>query len=259
MGNVRSWAEMAAWFDARQGDDGDRWHRELIYPCVKKMAGNVAGLRALDLACGNGSLTRWLKREGASVTGTDGTLAMIECARRRESAARLGIEYIHCDAAKLAFARANEFDLVMCTMALMDMPDDQAAAAIHEIARVMKADGRAIICISHPCFDAPENSEWVIEQAEAGDPPKVWRKVRRYREQFSGAIAWSQREFFSRSYHRPLEWYFRRFRDARLGATAFEEPHPSEKMMREDEDGKLVAEAPVQCVMELRKFPDSRH
>lgn len=253
MGDVRSWTEMAVWFDARQGDEGDRWHRELIYPCVKRMAGSVAGLRVLDLACGNGSLTRWLRRRGADVIGADGTLALIDCARRREAESPLGIEYLHCDAARLEFARANKFDLVTCTMALMDMPDEEASAAIGEIARVMKPDGRALICISHPCFDVPESSEWIVDQSGSG-PPQVWRKVRRYREVFSGAIAWSHREFFSRSYHRPLQWYFRRFWETHLGVTAFEEPSPSEKMLSEDEDGRLVAEVPVQCELELRKW-----
>ena len=107
---LRSWNEMAAWFDARQGDESDRWHRELIYPCVKSMAGNVAGLRVLDLACGNGSLTRWLKRQGAAVIGTDATLKLIDCAKRRESEAPLGIVYMHCDATRLEFAATAEFD-----------------------------------------------------------------------------------------------------------------------------------------------------
>ena len=120
---------MAAWFDARQGDEGDRWHRELIYPSVKRMAGNVAGLRTLDVACGNGSLTRWLKRQGAAVIGTDATLELLQHAQRRESENPLGIEYVHCNAARLEFAAAAEFDLVMCTMALMDMPDAEAPSA----------------------------------------------------------------------------------------------------------------------------------
>jgi ubiquinone/menaquinone biosynthesis C-methylase UbiE len=167
MGDVRSWTEMAVWFDARQGDEGDRWHRELIYPCVKRMAGDVAGLRVLDLACGNGSLSRWLKRQGAEVVGADGTLALLDCAGRRETESPLGTEFIHCDAARLEFARANEFDLVTCTMALMDMPDAQATNAIAEIARVIKPDGRALICISHPCFDVPENSEWIVDRSES--------------------------------------------------------------------------------------------
>jgi ubiquinone/menaquinone biosynthesis C-methylase UbiE len=242
---------MAAWFDVRQGDEGDRWHRELIYPSVKRMAGNVAGLRTLDVACGNGSLTRWLKRQLASVIGTDATLELLQHARRRESESPLGIDYVHCDASRLEFAATAQFDLVMCTMALMDMPD--AEAGIREIARVMKPDGRAVICISHPCFDVPENSDWII-QASDGVNSRVWRKVRKYREIFAGPIGWSNKDFYTLTYHRPLQWYFRALGAANLCVTAFEEPTPTETMLRDDDDGPRVAEIPMQCVFEVRKW-----
>ena len=251
MPELRSWNEMAAWFDARQGDEGDRWHRELIYPCVKRMAGNVAGLRTLDLACGNGSLTRWLRRQGAAVIGSDATLELLQHARRRESENMLGIEYVHCDAARLEFAATAEFDLVLCTMALMDMPD--AESPIREIARVMKPDARAIICISHPCFDVPENSEWLVETTGTGGV-SAWRKVRRYREIFAAPIGWSNKDFFTLTYHRPLQWYFRALCSAELCVTAFEEPSPTERMLQEDDEAVYVQQIPVQCVMEARKW-----
>ena len=251
MPELRSWNKMAAWFDARQGDEGDRWHRELIYPCVKRMAGNVAGLRTLDLACGNGSLTRWLRRQGAAVIGSDATLELLQHARRRESENPLGIEYVHCDAGRLEFAATAEFDLVMCTMALMDMPD--AESPIREIARVMKPDARAIICISHPCFDVPENSEWLVETTGTGGV-SAWRKVRRYREIFAAPIGWSNKDFFTLTYHRPLQWYFRALRSAGLCVTAFEEPSPTERMLQEDDEAIYVQQIPVQCVMEARKW-----
>ncbi len=251
MPDLRSWNEMAEWFDTRQGDAGDRWHSELIYPCVKKMAGNVAGLRTLDLACGNGSLTSWLKRQGARVTGTDATLELLQHARRRESESPQGIEYVHCDAARLEFAATAEFDLVTCTMALMDMPD--AERPIREIARVMKPDGRALICISHPCFDVPANAEWIVETGDDGKT-SVWRKVRRYREIFAGPIGWSNKDFYTLTYHRPLQWYFRALHSAGLCVTAFEEPSPTERMLQEDDEAVYVQQIPVQCVMEARKW-----
>jgi ubiquinone/menaquinone biosynthesis C-methylase UbiE len=248
---LRSWNEMAEWFDSRQGDEGDRWHRELIYPCVKQVAGNVAGLRTLDVACGNGSLTRWLKRQGAAVTGTDATLALLQHARRRESESPLGIEYVHSDAARLEFAATSEFDLVICTMALMDMPD--AEGPIREIARVMKPHARAVICISHPCFDVPQNSDWIVEVRDGGNT-NVWRKVRRYREIFAGPIGWSNKDFYTLTHHRPLQWYFRALRSAGLCVTAFEEPSPTDKMLEEDDEAFYVQQIPVQCVMEARKW-----
>ena len=183
MPDLRSWNEMAEWFDTRQGDAGDRWHSELIYPCVKKMAGNVAGLRTLDLACGNGSLTRWLKRQGALVTGTDATLELLQHARRRESESPQGIEYVHCDAARLEFAATAEFDLVTCTMALMDMPD--AESPIREIARVMKPDGRAanlhfpsvLRCPGKRGVDRRDWGRWQDERVE--ESAQISRNLRR--------------------------------------------------------------------------------
>lgn len=59
-GGVVDWEEMAAWFDEKQGYEGDLWHRALIHPTVLQVLGRVVGLRALDLACGNGSMARWL-------------------------------------------------------------------------------------------------------------------------------------------------------------------------------------------------------
>ncbi|HEV2359820.1 MAG TPA: hypothetical protein VGZ23_19695 [bacterium] len=56
--DVSIWEAMAAWYDAKQGDDGDLWHRTLIDPALLRVVGPVAGRRLLDLACGNGYLAR---------------------------------------------------------------------------------------------------------------------------------------------------------------------------------------------------------
>jgi hypothetical protein len=52
------WEQMADWWDHHLGDNGDLWHRTLIDPPVFKLVGDVAGQRALDLACGNGYISR---------------------------------------------------------------------------------------------------------------------------------------------------------------------------------------------------------
>ena len=48
------WDQMAEWWDEQLGDTGDLWHRALIDPPMLELAGDVDGLRILDLACGNG-------------------------------------------------------------------------------------------------------------------------------------------------------------------------------------------------------------
>ena len=72
------WEEIAAWWDERQGEEGDLWHRTLIDPTLLRVLGPVEGLHVLDLACGNGYLSRKLARSGARVTAVDASAAMID-------------------------------------------------------------------------------------------------------------------------------------------------------------------------------------
>jgi hypothetical protein len=39
------WGKMAYWWDEKQGDEGDLWHRALIDPPLLRLAGDVRGLR----------------------------------------------------------------------------------------------------------------------------------------------------------------------------------------------------------------------
>ena len=121
---------LASWWDEKQGDEGDLWHRALITPPLFQLLGSVADQRVLDLACGNGYIARRLARQGACVTGVDASAAMIERARAWEADQPLGIVYHVADAARLDMLTVQAFDVVVCNMALMDLAD--AAGAIHE-------------------------------------------------------------------------------------------------------------------------------
>ena len=49
-------------------------------PCCSKALGDITGLRVLDLACGSGRFTRWLKasKHAGEVLGVDMSEHMIE-------------------------------------------------------------------------------------------------------------------------------------------------------------------------------------
>lgn len=256
MPEVRDWAQMAEWFDAKQGDEGDLWHRALIYPVLLRVIGEVAGHEVLDLACGNGSMSRRLARQGARVTGVDGSAPIIECARRREAASPLGIAYYVSNSARVNFLRDQSFDLVVCTMALIDMDDSDARGTIGEVARLMRPHGRGVLCFSHPCFDVPDASSWLLEEAP-GEPPRVARKLSRYNELFRGTARWrlgGGEEALTHAYHRPLAWYFRAIREAGLAVTAFEESVPTAELYAGDHQGEWIARFPLHCVIETRKL-----
>jgi ubiquinone/menaquinone biosynthesis C-methylase UbiE len=251
--DVKAWDALAAWYDAKQGDEGDLWHRTLIDPALLRVVGPVHGQRVLDLACGNGYLSRRFARMGGRVTGVDASAAMIERARARERQHPLGITYQVARTARLDMVEDAAMDAAVCNMALMDIED--AAAAIGEVARVLRPAGRFVASLSHPCFDIAGASAWVIERMEF--TTTVWRKVSRYREQLAGEVPWRGGDDrivgHTPAYHRPLSWYVRTLRHARFVITAFEEPAPTEEFLAGSPSAAWIAEIPLHCVIEARK------
>jgi len=76
---------------------------------------------------------------------------MIELARRREATDGLEVDYQHSDAARLEKFSNDQFDMVTCFMALMDI--ESYVEAISEVAKFLKNNGRFIFSITHPCFE----------------------------------------------------------------------------------------------------------
>jgi ubiquinone/menaquinone biosynthesis C-methylase UbiE len=66
----------------------------------------------IDLACGTGTLSLLMAKEGMLVTGVDIAEKMLEQARKKSSEAGLYVEYVHQDAAELNLV-SNEFDTVV--------------------------------------------------------------------------------------------------------------------------------------------------
>ena len=246
----REWAALADWFDENQGDEGDLWHRTLIFPGIMKVIGKVTGREILDVGCGNGSLARILARMGNHVTGVDGSPGIIERAKVRETENPLGATFYAIDAAKLSIFEAGSFDLVTTCMALMDMPD--AASAIKEMGRVVKRSGRCVMLFSHPCFDIPLASSWLTEWG-FGREPSISLRLERYREVFSDWLSWSKTvDHEMLAHHRPLSWYFRAIREAGMAVTMLDEPEPTKEFLDQSGTGDAVAKFPLHCVIEAR-------
>ncbi|HEV8049324.1 MAG TPA: class I SAM-dependent methyltransferase [Thermoplasmata archaeon] len=248
------WPELAAWYDAKQGDDGDLWHRELIDPPLIRLVGDVRGRTVLDLACGNGYLARRFARAGGTVVGTDASAPIIELAKARERQAPLGIAYHVSDAGAMPMLASRSFDLVYSNMALMDMPD--VVAPFREVARLLRPGGRFVASICHPCFDVPGAGSWLWERKEF--VTTISRRVGRYREPFDTTVPWrvpDRAEFSTRTWHRPLSWYVRELAQAGFAISAMEEPYGSEAFRSASPQGEGIHEVPLHLVFEARPFP----
>jgi SAM-dependent methyltransferase len=135
----------------------DSWHRQhsaeleidphsaAFYEWILDRAGAPPGSRLLDVACGAGAFLSRAAARGFEVVGVDISPAAIELAKERLPGAELHV----ADAERLPFADST-FDLVSCLGSLEHFPSPDRGAA--EIARVMRADGRAIVFVPNLFF-----------------------------------------------------------------------------------------------------------
>ena len=254
------WEELADWYDKKQGDIGDLWHRTLIDPTLLKVVGKSRGKEVLDLGCGNGYLSRKLAKGGAKVTAVDASPQMIRNAKAHDPKGLLTIRYVHSSAGRLKGVPSSKFDVVVANMSLMDI--EGAEDAVKEVSRVLKRSGRFVASISHPCFDVMSHSGWQAEKV-MGRPPVVYRMVTAYRKPFSEDVPWgvgTDRKMHTRSFHRPLGWYARIIRSCGMAITALEEPEPTEEFVEEEQkkigdlDGAGALEVPLHLVIEAVKL-----
>jgi ubiquinone/menaquinone biosynthesis methyltransferase len=109
------------------GND-QRWKARLV-----RMAGPLAGLRALDLASGTGDIALSLAGAGAAVTALDLTHRMLDLARAKPGADRAA--FVTGDMTALPFPAAA-FDLVTAGYGIRNVPRiDTAIAEIHRVLR----------------------------------------------------------------------------------------------------------------------------
>lgn len=148
-----SWSDIADWYDELL-TAGSGPHEHAV-ECLDRLLPAVGvGIQALDVACGQGIAARHLAGLGATVTGTDFSATMLAHARRHaESAGAYDIAWVECDAQDLAPFADDSFDLVTCQLALMDIPDLDAALA--SVRRVMRPSASFVFVIGHPVFLTP--------------------------------------------------------------------------------------------------------
>jgi SAM-dependent methyltransferase len=193
----------------------DRAHENINLPALWEML--PPGGRTLDLACGEGRLSRLLKSRQYQVLGVDASPTMVRFAAEDPDAAPVVLG----DATALPFAD-HAFDLVVAYMCLQDI--DDMPQAVRELARVLAPEGRACIAIPHPINTAGsfENREaaspFVIRGSYLDDAP-LRDVVDRdgVRLTFHGE-------------HRPLEAYFHALADAGLLTETIREVKPSDEV-----------------------------
>jgi SAM-dependent methyltransferase len=187
--------------------EGNDWHRSLIAPAVEKLLGVQPGERVLELACGNGQFARRLASMGARVVACDSSVAFLDCARLRTSEHSERIEYRLVDLTgdeHLAALGIDEFDAAVCNMALMDIAC--ITPLLRAVRRTLKAGGRFVFSVPHPCFNTNGTTLLVERDDYQGDGSATFSvRVTQYRglapQKGIGVVGQPQPHYY---FHRPL-------------------------------------------------------
>ena len=186
-------------------------------PTFDELVGDVRGQRIAAVACGQGRDARRLVDLGAEVVGIDASESMLAHARELERQVPRGIEYVHGDAHDLRPLADEQFDGVVCYMALMDIPELEPT--IRSVARILKPGGWFVAVITHPCYKSPAHGELIdhVEGTTGASPDATSRKA-----PHSSATRW---DILPRvAYHRTLSTYVNTLAAAGLQVARLAEP-----------------------------------
>lgn len=159
-------AAYAAWRASTLGQITDALEQGLIL----KLIGPPAGLRILDVGCGDGVLAVEMAGRAEHVTGVDASPEMIAAARRRAERQGHEVSFEIGRVETLPF-EAGTFDAVLAVTILCFVED--AAGALCEMVRVLKPGGRLIV------GELGRYSSWAaIRRLKGWLGSPVWRRAR---------------------------------------------------------------------------------
>jgi SAM-dependent methyltransferase len=185
------------------GKGGSKHHRKLAIPAVLELLELRPGDKVLDIGAGQGVLAPFVVQAKAQYTGVDVSAELLRLARQRHG--RQG-KFILGDARHLPTLpdlQPGEFDAVILLLSVQDM--DPLHDVLKSAAWALKAGGRAVLLMTHPCFRVPRQSGWGWDEGRK----LQFRRVDRYLTPLSvplKAYPGSQ-SGVTLSFHRPLQEY----------------------------------------------------
>jgi malonyl-CoA O-methyltransferase len=117
-------------------------------PVVRRLVGDVRGLRALDLGCGTGRHARWLARAGARVVAIDFSAGMLAQARAKIDPSR--VHFGVADLNQPLPLAPRSFGLVVSGLVLEHLRD--LDHFFHEVRHMLEPSGRAVVSAMHPAM-----------------------------------------------------------------------------------------------------------
>lgn len=241
--STKSWNQLGEeFFDLAQTNDPRMY---FIMPYTLQQLGDASGKRILDLGCGEGGYSRELAKRNADVTTVDCSKLFIDYAKKQSQENAINISHHIRNSNDLYGIQDNYFDIVLCSMMLMDCED--LYGTIREAARVLKPSGILFASVLHPCF----NWKNIGRQGDGIDRqvvvknyfyPTEWEQP--LSKDMKTSVIWR---------HRTLEDYVKVFVKCRLTIVDLNEPRPTAEQSEISIGIAWLQKIPLFLFWELKK------
>lgn len=257
-GEDTSWQHVAGWYDQLHAEKRSDHYDRTIIPGTVRLVSPQPGERVLDVACGQGVVTRALAAAmtdagGGRIIGVDAAAALVAAAKAHapEGERPAAVEYHVADARALRTLPLEpaDFDAAACVMALTNI--DPLEPVLRAVADLLKPGGRFIAVLSHPAFRIPKQTAWGWDQKAQ----KQFRRVDAYLSPGQTSIQMNPGEAASGAapvttwtFHRPLSAYVNALASVGLRLDRLEEwagQRVSEPGPRAEEENRIRREIPL--------------
>ena len=149
------WKNIGDWWDEQMAE-GDSFHQCLIHPTVIQLLDLESNDKVIDIACGNGALTRGIAKKVKQVVGIDFSASLLDNAKKRTQAMNLDINYKELDLTNphelKKIHSLGLFNKAVCSMAIQDI--ENIDPLIQAIKDILLKPSYFVISIPHPCFNS---------------------------------------------------------------------------------------------------------
>jgi ubiquinone/menaquinone biosynthesis C-methylase UbiE len=246
------WGGVADWYDSHL-QSGNSYHETLVWPNLIRLLGGVKGKKILDLACGTGFFAHKLAELGAEVTGVDISPELIDKAKFGCPTAKFFVT----PADDLSVLGDTKFDHIINILAIDNIAE--VGEMLQECSRVLDKGSKMHVVLNHPAFRNPSNSSWGYDERKHIQ----YRRLDKYMSESRVKIAMQPGKEAegkigqsTTTFHRPLQAYFRLFKEAGFAVSNLEEwcsNKVSEKGPRQKAEDQARKEFPLFLYLQLSK------
>lgn len=212
-----SWQKVSHWYQKTVGESGSFFHKEVILPRSLALLHLQSSSRLLDLACGQGVLSRALPNI-EFYQGFDLSPELIKEADKLNHQPKHHFQV--ADVTKPLPISFSEFSHGTIILALQNIAEPDKV--IHNFSRHLSIGGKLLLILNHPCFRIPRQSSWEIDNKNKIE----YRRLNRYLSPLRIPITahpGRSKSPLTWSFHEPLSYYFKLLKVNHFVVTDLEE------------------------------------